>query len=258
MKGGKNRQPLGYTIVELMIVLAVTSFMFVIAATFINGKQAKTSFIEGTHEMASNLQGIIEQVTDGKYSDIPLYCHYTGGGGPLNIDGTAPGTAGCTLLGKFVHFQVLGTATATTYEVFSLAGARQVSGGPPTSFGVDTVTAITNPELTAQATVPQNLEVKRVTVNGGTAVYGIGFVQSLGNASSGTYVSGGQTVALVYAPSLNSGDTAESAAAATLGNIQTANSATICLTDGTRYAEIDLGSSKGNPLSAQLEVKNIC
>ena len=256
MKGGKNRQPLGYTIVEVMIVLAVTGFMFLIAAVFINGKEARTSFTEGTHETASDIQNIIEQVSDGKYSDIRIYC--SASGGTLNTNSSPPGTADCTFLGKFIHFPVVGNSSSTNYEVFTLAGARQISGGPPPSLSADLITAITNPELTVQSATPQNLEVKDISVNGVSGAYGIGFVQSLGNAISGTYVSGAQTVMMVNAPGLNAGDTSETAAAATLNNLQPITSASICITDGSRYAQIVLGSSNGNPLSAQVEVKNTC
>lgn len=54
MKGGKS--PLGYTVVEVMIVLAVSGIMFLVAANFINGKQQKTSFANGVNEMASRIQ----------------------------------------------------------------------------------------------------------------------------------------------------------------------------------------------------------
>ena len=59
MLGGRNRhskQPFGYTIVEVMIVLAVSSAMFLIAANFINGKQERTAFSQGSNEMVSQLQ----------------------------------------------------------------------------------------------------------------------------------------------------------------------------------------------------------
>jgi len=258
MNGGKNKHPPGYTIVELMIVLAITSFMFVIAATFINGKQAKTSFTEGTHEMTSNIQNLIEQVTDGKYSDIPIYCTASGGSPPsLSISPNPPGSADCTFLGKFVHFLALGSTGANKYEIFTLAGAREVNSGPPVNINLDGLQAVRNPELTAQATIPQNLQVYDVKANG-IRVFGLGFFQSLGNVSSGTYTSGAQTVSMYYTTNLNSLTNTEATAAPNLKNFMPTNNALICLTDGTRYAEIDLGSSNGNPLSAQLEVTSTC
>ena len=82
MLGGKNKQPLGYTIIEVMIVLAVSGLMFIIAATFINGKQQRATFTAGVNEMASELQNVIEQVNDGSYADVPLNCVSAGAGFP--------------------------------------------------------------------------------------------------------------------------------------------------------------------------------
>ena len=68
MNGGKR--PLGYTIIEVMIVLAVSGVMFIIAASFISGKQESTAFTEGANEFASQLQQTIAEVADGQYSDV--------------------------------------------------------------------------------------------------------------------------------------------------------------------------------------------
>jgi len=257
MKGGKNRQPLGYTIIEVMIVLAVSGLMFLIAADFISGKQARTSFTAGTNQTASDIQDVIEQVNDGKFSDIPLYCNASSTS--LNISAVGPGSPDCTFLGKFLHFPY--PSLATQYETFSLAGAREINGNPPTSLDSDLVTAIISPDLTTQETTSQNLTVKDIQVTSpgfsGT-VYGIGFVQSLGSTDGGSYISGAQTVELEYAPNLAVGDTTEAQAAAQLSNLQPASTAAICLTDGQRYAQIVLGATNGNPLSASVQVETTC
>jgi prepilin-type N-terminal cleavage/methylation domain-containing protein len=266
MKGGKL--PLGYTIVEVMIVLAVSSIMFLIAASFINGKQARTAFTAGTNEMASQVQDIIEQVTDGKYSDIPFKCTVSG----LTLTISPAGGShvpDCTFLGKFVHFPQ--GSSASSYEVFSLVGAREVNSNPPASLLGDLVTAITpfapgggGIEFTTQATVPQSLDVKdvQVTVSGVTkAVWGIGFVQSLGSTNGGSYISGAQTIGIVYAPSLSALDPSENLAQGQLGNLLPADSAAICLTDGGRFAQIILGTtavSQGGQLSATVRVEPTC
>ncbi len=74
MPGGRNRQSLGYTIVEVLVVLAVSSFMFVIAANFINGRQERASFASGSNDLASALRNVLNQVADGHYSDVPMTC----------------------------------------------------------------------------------------------------------------------------------------------------------------------------------------
>src|SRR4051812_28553600 len=105
MNGGKL--PLGYTVIEVMIVLAVSGLMFVIATNFISGKQAKTSFTAGSNELASKVQDLIGEVNDGKYSDIPLSCS-ANIGGPTSVSDGAPDaeTQGtnpqCVFLGKIL------------------------------------------------------------------------------------------------------------------------------------------------------------
>jgi prepilin-type N-terminal cleavage/methylation domain-containing protein len=263
MKGGKNRQPLGYTIIEVMIVLAVSGVMFLVAVQFINGKQARTSFTAGVNEMASQVQNIIEQVTDGQYSDIPFTCQGTPGAPLQNITqgGQGQGTNNtCVFLGKLLHFD----STLKTYEVYSLGAA--VGAAPPNAIwlGQD-VTPIVNGNMsvnlmTSQAT-PQNLDATVYVTPVGAAAsfqsYGFGFTQSEGTLNilaPGTYNSGAQLVNLVYSPNLNSaGDDNESTAVSDItSDVYLASSVTVCLTDGTRYAQIGIGDTNAN--SNQLSV----
>ncbi|HEX5743863.1 MAG TPA: prepilin-type N-terminal cleavage/methylation domain-containing protein [Candidatus Saccharimonadales bacterium] len=259
MKGGKS--PLGYTIVEVMIVLAVSGLMFLIAANFINGKQQKTTFTSGVNETASRIQDVIEQVTDGEYSDVPFSCSAGGGAAlsisvssdPGKIQGTNPD---CVFIGKLLHFSVGGDASA--YEVFSLAAARS-----STDLGPD-VTPVRGGgiDLTIQQIVPQYLEISPtgVTVAGKPGhYYGFGFTQSQGTAgdSPGTYASGAQTIGLVYSPGLMTKTAGTSAAASSItGNVAAAKAASFCLTDGDRYAEISMGGTgTGSQLDVRVKIK---
>src|ERR1700722_14172147 len=135
MKGGKNRQPLGYTILEVMIVLAISGAMFLIAISFISGKQEHTAFTDGVNNMVSQLQDAIQQVTNGEYSDIPLTCT-AGSGSPPSFDASGNPSQGtttsCVFVGKFFHFwpNNPGASGAAAYEVFTLAGNRLDNGNP--------------------------------------------------------------------------------------------------------------------------------
>jgi hypothetical protein len=268
MLGGKNKQakPLGYTIVEVLIVLAVSGMMFIIAANFINGKQQKTAFTQGVNEMASRIQDSVEQVTDGQYSDIPFAC--SASGAPLTIsDSAGSNTQGtnsdCVFIGKF--FQFYNNSDPSSYEVFSLAADRS-----KTSLGPDVTTVRANDgssgvDLTTQQTVPQHLEVfnSLTIVNGSgntqTGLYGFGFTQSQGTAGStaGTYASGAQTINLVYSPQLNAPKDEQGAATAITGHVVLANSVTFCLTDGTYYAKFSIGgqAANGNKLGVKVQMK---
>jgi len=261
MKGGTR--PLGYTIIEVMIVLAVSGLMFVIAANFISGKQQKTAFTQGTNEFAAQIQTVVSQVTDGQYTDIPFTC--TSDGSNLTIDNAVVKSANpdCVFMGKFIHFNEGGDVSK--YEVFSLAGARTADEykdaliTPIISNGADP-----DFDLTTHQIVPQSLEVRKISVTVGTVthndVHGIGFVQGLGSTDDNGYVTGSQTISMVYAPNLTTGDANEETAQAELTHgastspVVTINTATICVTDGTRFAKILLGGSDTNSAS-QLAVK---
>lgn len=261
MKGGKR--PLGYTIIEVMIVLAVSGVMFVLAATFIAGKQQRTAFTAGSNEFTTQLQTVITQVTDGQYSDIAFGCQLAGGGTSLAL--TVAGERGknpqCIFLGKFIHF--IEGGNDTKFEIYSLAGARKA-----TTLGTSLATPIVVPggaDLTLHRTVPQSLSVSNVTITrpgspSQIRVYGFGFVQGLGTVSGDGYASGGQATQMVYSPSFTTNPADPVGALSPPNTLQPADSATVCLTDGSRFATLLFGnkSSGSSQLSVRLQVVRTC
>lgn len=281
MKGGKNRQPLilrqpragkrpgsGYTIIEVMIVLAVSGVMFLIAASFIGGKQAQTAFTAGVNQMASNIQNVIEQVTDGSYSDIPLNCAFDGTSLTFPVGTSAQGTnANCVFLGKVLHFQESGLSTAATqaYEVFSLAGGRSATSGTAitTPAAADTQVISSPVDLTDQEIVPQSLDVSKVSFNNGifeshATSYGLGFLQGQGTVNGGTTLANGtQSIGLYYVSTLTDSENQGTAIGDINGGtyLKPARDADICLTDGTRYADITVGNTGSNGSQLVVGVK---
>ena len=246
MIGGKTPlKPQGYTIVEVMIVLAVSSMLFVMAATFINGKQARTSFSTGVNEMTSRIQDTITQVNRGKYSDVKLKCRIDAGSAkaevPAPSDPDTPQGANpkCVFVGKFYHFKV--ENNPQKYEVFSLAGIRD-----KTSLGDAGVSVIS--ELTDSSNIPRGLEVESVKVDG-EVNYGFGFAQGLGTAAADGfgYESGSQNITMIatrFTNKLSSNENSFSASnKVNAGDLTIAKRAVVCLTDGTRYATITLGDT---------------
>jgi prepilin-type N-terminal cleavage/methylation domain-containing protein len=289
MKGGKHKQPLGYTIVEVMIVLAISGLMFVIAADFINGKQEVASFSTGVNEFATELQDTIDQVNDGQYSDALFSCNAQSNGTSVAVTiGSVTPTAGtqgtnnqCVYLGKALYFYSASAGMANQYENFSLAGTQYNQlGVPPGSIADSYPTPIISGDgkvdLTVHQEMPDSLQLTEpIKISGGyvTSTYAIGFVQQWsidrsGDCSSaatlsGCYFgSGPQPIEMVYASNLSSstsddptGTTPEAYAAARIkDNLAQTNTAEFCLTDGTQYAEVDIGSN-GNPeLNVQTKI----
>ncbi|MEK7599449.1 MAG: prepilin-type N-terminal cleavage/methylation domain-containing protein [Patescibacteria group bacterium] len=283
MKGVKK--PFGYTVVEVMIVLAVSGVMFLIAIDFISGKQERVSFQQGSNELVSRIQGIIEEVTDGQYTDIPISCN-TNAGGSLTITGTLSATQGqnlnCTFLGKLLHFT---GGESTDYEVFSLAGARLIQTGvnvgkPVASVPDTNMTpiddkftnggSVTGVTLTRQYRVPQGLlikDTKIVDTDGGvwSDKYAFGFIQGLGTSgvdavtgvANGTYKSGAQTLSIIFNKSIVENQT-QTVAANNIkaDSLHTGTAKYVCLaiTDGTRWALVRIGSDSITNNGAQLSV----
>lgn len=254
MLGGKHKQPLGYTIIEVMIVLAVSGVMFVIAANFINGKQAKTSFTTGVNELASKIQDTIEQVNDGRYADSLLNC--TGGAGSISFPGStaAQGTnSGCIFLGKLIQFR------GTSYRTILLAGSRLNSSNVPSTSLIDAgAKAIPLPGGYDDKHVPQDLTIKSVKINGAlSASTTIGFIQSLASLDSTSHLaSGSQTISLYTVRAMGAGVNDYSLVVG--GNINQANSAAICVADsipGSRFAEIQLGGTDTYASNLSVRVK---
>lgn len=242
----------GFTIVEVMIVLAVTGLMFLIAVNATQGLLAKNSFNSGVNDLASTIQNTIEQVSDGQYSDVPIKCE---SGPPVNastLEGTNPqGTnQDCVFLGKLIHFY---GNPANNYEILPLVDSEAASDySMTTNVG----------GLTTNSEVPDDLTISQISyIESGPDAssvtnfpMNIAFVQSQGNSNG----QGAQTVNLAFNdyPPANNAAFGNNANAVTHG-LTLLSSASICVTDGQRYAKIDLGTDNStnetNPLTVNVQ-----
>ncbi|MEI6755863.1 MAG: prepilin-type N-terminal cleavage/methylation domain-containing protein [bacterium] len=232
MRGGNKYS--GYTIIEVLIVLAISSFMFVIASQFISGKAADTSFRTGVNEMASRIQDAIDQVSNGQYTDQQVACSVVGSDLTFTANSGSQGNSqDCIFIGKYFAF----TAGDTKYPLYTIAG-KTVNDGSYLS---------ANPQIISQFTyknvIPQGLKPTTST--------GFGFAQSLGSYSSGSYSSGAQSLKIVtndpVVPSVNS---------LTLTEVVASTYPFICLTDGTRSGKITIGENSSVSVTTKIYVSN--
>jgi hypothetical protein len=181
-----------------------------------------------------------------------------------------------------MHFYISGTTKPENYETFSLTQPRLVPTNSTqvlTTFPNSYMVAVDQPgvvSLTTQSSVPQSLDIQRVTIvdsSTGTPasydydtannVFNIGFALSTGTANSAdptgrTYLTGGQNLMLIYAPAVRDTDGpnggVNTAVSRMKGNFKIASSATICLTDGTRYANLSIGATDTNDAGSPFTV----
>lgn len=243
-----NKSRAGYTLLEVMIVLAVSTLVFVaIAATF-SGRQARVEFTQALRNYESGLQNIISDVAEGSYQSGFTCQASSAGGSPTFSNGTQnPGSnLGCIFLGKIVASEqnqsdvltIVGrrTVSNSTRDVSTLPEAAPVAVRPPAS----------SVDVTVRLAHTFNLEVRRVVdlADGITQVAAFGFVHQLGGgiASSGT---SSRSVLLYGIPNSIVAPNAAGAAASALGTLTPLNSGlVICIQGGNgQRAEMRIGEN---------------
>lgn len=175
MKIGSRSE--GFTIVETLIVLAVTGFLFVVAALYINGRQAKTEFQAGSRDIESRLRQAINEVSNGYYPNNGVFkCTALGGVPTISTPGAAQGTnKDCIFLGKIVQFNVDNSSPEKMY-VYSVIGLREARPGQ-----LATTLTQANPRIITLAgtydvyTMPAGMS----TVAAETDAGAVGFVSNL-------------------------------------------------------------------------------
>lgn len=117
--------PRGYTILEVMIVLAVTSALFIAVASTISGQQARSEFAQAVRETDSKLQDIMNDVGTGYYADLASLQCSASSGGPVMTSGTYnKGTnADCIYVGRVMQFAPHGS-NGEFIDVINVAGLR--------------------------------------------------------------------------------------------------------------------------------------
>lgn len=222
MKGGNTKTPhkkSGFTIIEVMIFLAVSGFTFIIAAAFINGKVAQGEYFQGMNNANATVQSIINDVANGNYpqpSSGSLGNVCAGDQGLGAVSSTPVGYSGCTYAGMVL----VPSAKSVNYTVYSLAGCQYIAcvtslnSLPPASFSEENPQIITkmteNKEWSGGLYVYTPKGAPISIVNGAGASSGttgaIGFFGALPSNSGGILRSGAQPVQVVIFPHTYVGD----------------------------------------------------
>lgn len=129
-RGGEAVSTRGFTVVETLIVLAVTSGLFIITAVAINGRQQKTDFQVGIRNLQQQFQQVINEAATGYYPITGNFrCQVTGGSNvQLSAGANEQGAnSACIFVGKTIV--VGGAQHLNNYSVFSLAARRILSDG---------------------------------------------------------------------------------------------------------------------------------
>jgi len=139
MKGGDKRSQ-GFTIIEVMIVLAITALLLLGAIVLVAGRQNETEFTVAMQEIQSEIQQEISLVTVGNYTDTNnVNCMASAIAGTPPVVFFGPGSRGanqdCVYLGTALHFYGGPGGTNPNinyYSVIPIVGRQCHSGSTAT------------------------------------------------------------------------------------------------------------------------------
>lgn len=280
-RGGKSRNPHGfdgYTIIEVLIFVAISGFMFIVAAIFISGKQANVEFRQGVTDAATQIRTTVNEVANGEYNSVGNFkCTATAGNLPVfsttSVDqGANGGSNGCIFLGKVIQLDTGGDPTAlTTYTV--AAHQLDSSGQAVTNFGDALPGPIVGvpsgtPDLTDRKKLQDGLVVTKMLkcdagdtdCTSGKSIGAFGFFGSFGNYStttSGELQSGAQAIVTAAIPTSTMGEPEKGSSGMikTLqDNLQTIDGSDtlhggsyilLCFKNGTKAGSVIVGGNNG-------------
>ena len=189
MKGGLRTS--GFTIIETMIVLAVTGAIFVSAVLAMNGKQASAEFNESIRDVQTRVQQTINEVRTGYYPNNGSFtCSNTMNMPSFINSPSAIGTnSGCIFIGKVIQFAVEPAGSAERANVYTVAGIRTSSGKVVTELAEAIPTLVdastTSPDsvnLTQPFYLKYGLRVSKMYYDGNQAnqIGAVAFMNTLG------------------------------------------------------------------------------
>jgi prepilin-type N-terminal cleavage/methylation domain-containing protein len=273
----------GFTIVEVMIVLAISGALFVATAILINGKQNQAGFNEAVQQVQSQIQQAMNEVASGYFPSSANFQCTAGNGGPVSLSSIAPngqGTnAGCIFAGKVLQFQVQGTSPER-FAVYTIAAAQKDSTGKevtslpaaaPKLVAPGTASPPGYPDLTTTKVLQNGLATtpppgsghSRMWYNNGAAditVGAVAFIPSFAQYSSGNITSGSQQMDVVPVTATSLGMTKPAGVDAVNTNLATSildpsNGVSICFaTGGTNESGLIVIGGDSHPLSVTLKV----
>lgn len=270
MRVGNSR---GFTIVETVIFLAVSSGLFVSAMLMMSGQQAKTEFRQAYGETRSQLDDVANDVSTGYYSSPNnVLCARSGSTGLPTFytqAGQEKGTSsGCIFLGRAVQLG-LGGAANTKLAVYTVGGFRLTSSGQPTStMSAAQATLSPRTDMIDTVTMPGGLTVANAfyqDVAGGpkTQISGFVFASSLAGYSSGnTLKPGANSVDIYPVPGVPNAvqstflTDANTTLRTTAGTVKNpGGGVSVCLDSGGTDQHVILRFGLGGSVSSVAEVK---
>jgi prepilin-type N-terminal cleavage/methylation domain-containing protein len=268
----------GFTIIEVMIVLAVTGLLFLSASALISGRTNQTEFDQGSRSFQQQMQDAINEVQSGTYNGTTSNC--TAGTSISFSNGSnSQGTnEGCIFIGSLLEFG-LGT-NQDGENTYTLAGNRlqqnpvngeEVTGLNNAAPAIVQLTSgqydMTSNQLeyglhTYSANGKSSMNYSLAGSPGLTPIGAFAIVYSFASYSGGNIVSGSQQVNVVPLSNSQLGESETQLASDVINKLPTSPDSasgtqiSICAKSSTtdQYALVTVGGSNNGQLGVTLNI----
>lgn len=250
----------GYTIIEILVVLTVTTALFLVVSIMFSGKQGQVEANQSARDLESKIQNIANDVANGYYYNGISCTGTNNGSNQVSVSSlatSAGSNSGCVFLGKIVSFNSFGS---TIYSAVGWQFTGATGASPTTSSLSEAkpVLVTVNPE---DYTFKYSLAPTHIYDIASGAEYGaIAFMTQLGQASGGSNPLTGSKATLLYG--IN-GSTVGDSASQLEAQVNTdsnfvllAQGVRICLVSGNgKPVEITVGAG-GNQVGTNVLIDN--
>ncbi len=160
----------GYTVIEVLIYLAVVGLLLLSAMILVGGQQNKAEFNQGIRDLDAQFQDVLNDIAVGYYPKSDTFeCKkdpVDGSVGPA-VEGTGTNVE-CIFLGKVIHFTTVGDIMSM--QIQTTAGLRlEASTWNPSAEQEVTAISSTKPALattlTEEYTLKYGLQVTKILVD---------------------------------------------------------------------------------------------
>ena len=262
MKGGSKAG--GFTIIETLIVLAVSASMLLAVIAMINNQQGKSQFNQAINNVTQQLQQSIDDVANGYYPTNNITCTASGGLPSITSGATGLGSnQDCVLVGKVIVFDSTDPANQKfiAYPMVDLRLGANVNSRTAIAPGAASRNNV--PDNSVKTNLDGGLNIVYSGPNGVTAgTVGLGLIMgNISNTGVGADISGSQTTNLYSisgSKSTNSSATNVDIINSSASFVAASSGFNICLASGTTNQSglISIGSGTGRRLSVTLVIKD--
>ena len=157
----------GFTIIEVMIVLASSGTLLLVALLMIGGQVNKANFLQGQRSIQLDFQNLINQVTSGSFifpGDISCSANATGAITVSSSPSIQGHNVGCIFIGKAIY--ATAQFSPKSYSIYNVVG-QQCFGA------LNPCTGPINLYQSAPVLITQPNDVSKQTLEGGMTIKSI-------------------------------------------------------------------------------------